>query len=183
MIDFSVNVNKEFLNNFMKRKDVIFNIILAIVALLIVRVVNGSLNQRAVSTLSLIDKQKKINVSVTSLLQLQNKFNDYKNNLPGNINAFTVLDKINEVISGSGMRLNSIVPAEQRDKIAYVEYPITIRLEATYSDLAILLKKLEDLKVFKVLNLDIAPIATKEGIEGQSRLSVNISLLVISLEK
>lgn len=183
MIDFSANVNKEFLSNLIKRKDVIFNIILAIVALLIVRVVNSSLNQRVVSMQNLIDKQKKINVSVTSLLQLQNKFNDYKKNMPSNINAFTALDKINEIISGSGIRLNSIVPAEQRDKIAYVEYPITIRLEATYSELAVLLKRLEDLKVFKVLNLDISPIATKEGMEGPSRLSVNISLLAISLEK
>jgi Tfp pilus assembly protein PilO len=185
-MDIGANINiKQLTEKLIHRKDFIFYVIVLFVALLIARSVNGHLTQRITELQTQIERQKKVNESVATLLKLQGRFNEYQKNMPEDINAFTALDKINEVASKTGTRLISVTPAEARDRAVYLEYPFSIRLEADYAVLADFVKRLEDMKMFRILDLDIVGSASQgETAKDQmQRLSVNMSILGISLKK
>lgn len=186
MLDLGSNINiKQYLDRLMNRKDAVLNIAVVIIALLIGRAVNGNLYQKVTSLQHQIETQKKVNVSVDQLQQLKVKFDDYKTSMPEDINPFTVVEKINKLASETGIRLISVVPAEAKDKAVYLEYPLTIKLENNYFELANFIKKIEDLKIFKIINLDIVSQSASEEINkttGQ-KLSVNMALLSTSLKK
>jgi len=180
MINLSTNINRQLLEKFIQRKDVIFTLVVLVVAFLIGRSVSKNIYQKVVLSQGQIESQKKVNESVAELVVLRGKFDEYKKNLPEDINAFTALDRINNLARRVGIRLISVTPLEARDKMVYWEFPLNIRLEANYQDLASFVKTLEELRGFKILSLDIA---SGEIRQTQVLLSVNLSMLAVSLKK
>lgn len=166
-------------------KDIVLTLSAVIIALLIARAVNTNLGRKISYLQSQIEEQKKVNASGVVLHKLQTEFNNYKKSVPEDINPFNAVEKINKVASETKIRLISVMPAEAKDRTVYLEYPINIKLETSYFEMATFLKKLEDLKIFRIVSLEISTLrGLEEFNENEAqRLVANVALQAISLKK
>jgi Tfp pilus assembly protein PilO len=159
--------------------------VVVVIALFIAKAINGNLGGKVSLLQRRIAEQKKVNTSGVTLHKLQVEFDGYKKSVPEDINPFSAVERINKVASETSVKLISVVPAEARDKTIYLEYPISIKLETNYFEMASFLKKLEDLKIFRVVSMDIAPLSGSEEYRRTTvqKLIVNMSLLAVALKK
>ena len=179
----SINI-RQLTEEIIGRKDIVINIIVVIIALLISRGINTNLGNKVNHLQQQIVEQKKVNTEGITLHKLEAEFNNYKKGMPEDINPFNAVEKINKVASETNVRLISVQPTEARDKTIYLEYPISIKLETGYFEMADFINKLEDLKIFLVVNMDINTlVGPEEQNKTAQKLAVNMSLLAVSLKK
>jgi len=185
MLKLNAKINlKQSLEQLIGSKDLVLNISAVIIALLIARAVNTNLGKKISYLQSQIEEQKTVNASGAVLHKLQTEFNNYKQSVPEDINPFNAVEKINKVASETKIWLISVMPAEAKDKTVYLEYPINIKLETNYFEMANFLKKLEDLRIFRIVSLEISTLRGLEEFNENEvqKLVVNVALQAISLK-
>lgn len=184
-MDFTAKINLKQLEGLLRRKDIIINIAAVILILIVIRWVGGNFQNRISSLQKEIAKAKKINFQAEELRKLQDKFAEFQKGLPKDFTAYTALEKINKVAADVDIRIISFTPAEAKDRLVVIEYPMNIKLETDYFGLVDFVKKIEDLKIFRILSVDIVSQAGSEGGQekkGNQKLVTSISLVAISLK-
>lgn len=180
-----MNINLKQLEGLLRRKDTIIDIVAVILIFIVVRWTNGNFQSRISFLQKETAKAKKINLQAGELKKLQGEFAEFQKGLPKDFTAYTALEKINRAAADADIRIISFTPAEAKDRLVVIEYPMNIKLETDYFGLVDFVKKVEDLKIFRILSVDvISQVVSESGQvkKGSQKLVISISLLALSLK-
>ncbi|MFZ5801166.1 MAG: type 4a pilus biogenesis protein PilO [Candidatus Omnitrophota bacterium] len=185
MWDFTANINFKQLEGFLRRKDTLVNIVAVILILIVTRWTNVNFRSRISFLQREIVKAKKINLQSEELKKLQKELAEFQKGLPKDFTAYTALEKINKAAADADIRIISFTPAEAKDKPVVIEYPMSIKLETDYFSLVDFVKKIEELKIFRIMSIEVISkggVDAAQEMKGKQRLAVGISLLAMTIK-